>query len=97
MPDEAEMKNQLQVGVIGGCVVGDEPVAIDGAVFGSFTSGRFAHASKTLVALAMVPKEFARRNDGWTVKLLGQSLRANLINEPLFDANTSRMRSLETA
>jgi hypothetical protein len=41
----------------------------------------------------MVPKEFALRNDGWTVELLGQSLKASLINEPLFDANASRMRS----
>jgi dimethylglycine dehydrogenase len=62
-------------------------------VVGWVTSGGFAHASKTSVALAMVPKEFALRNDGWTVELLGQSLKASLINKPLFDANASRMRS----
>ena len=75
------MKNQAQVVVIGVGVVG------------WVTSGGFAHASKTSVALAMVPKEFGPRNDGWTVELLGQSLKASLINEPLFDANASRMRS----
>jgi hypothetical protein len=41
----------------------------------------------------MVPKEFAFPNDGWTVELLGQSLKASLRNEPLFDANASRVRS----
>jgi dimethylglycine dehydrogenase len=75
------MKNQAKVVVIGGGVVD------------WVTSGGFAHASKTSVALAMVPKEFVLRNDGWTVELLGQSLKANLINKPLFDANANRMRS----
>ena len=74
-------------------VIGDEPVSSDGAVVGWVTSGGFAHAAKKSVALAMVPKEFALRNDGWTVELLGQSLKASLINEPLFDAKASRMRS----
>ena len=75
------MKNQAQVLVIGGGVVG------------WVTSGRFAHASKTSVALAMAPKELALHNDGWTVELLGKGLKASLINEPLFDVNASRMRS----
>ena len=35
----------------------------------------------------------AERDNGWTVELLGQNLKASLINEPLFDANASRMRS----
>ena len=83
----------LAVAAIDADVIGDEPVSIDGTVVGWVTSGGFAHASKTSVALAMVPKEFALRNDGWTVELLGQSLKASLINEPLFDANASRMRS----
>jgi dimethylglycine dehydrogenase len=83
----------LAVSAIDADVIGDEPVSIDGTVVGWVTSGGFAHASKTSVALAMVPKECALRNDGWTVELLGQSLKAGLINEPLFDANVSRMRS----
>ena len=83
----------LAVATIDADVIGDEPVSIDGTVVGWVTSGGFAHASKTSVALAIVPKEFAPRNDGWAVELLGQSLSANLINEPLFDANASRMRS----
>ena len=83
----------LAVTAIDADVIGDEPVSIDGAVVGWVTSGGFAHAAKTSVALAMVPKEFARHNDGWTVELLGQSLKASLINEPLFDANASRIRS----
>ena len=81
------------VAAIDADVIGNELVSIDGTVVGWVTSGGFAHASKTSVALAMVPKEFALRNDGWTVELLGQSLKANLINEPLFDANASQVRS----
>jgi dimethylglycine dehydrogenase len=77
----------------GGIMLAATNERFDGAVVGWVTSGGFAHASKTSVALAMVPKEFALRNDGWTVELLGQSLKASLINKPLFDANASRMRS----
>ena len=87
------MKNQAKVIVIGGGAIGDDPVSIDGAVAGWVTSGGIAHASKTSVALAIVPKEFALRNDGWAIELLGQSVKSNLINEPLFDANASQMRS----
>ena len=75
------MKNQAQV------------VVIEGGIVGWVTSGGFAHASETSVALAMVPKEFALRNDGWAVEPLGQNLKANLMNETLFDANAGRMRS----
>ena len=87
------MKNQAQFVVIEGGVIGDKPISIDGAVFGWVTSGGIAHASKTSVALATVPEEFALCNDGWTVKLLGQSQKSSLINELLFDANASQMRS----
>ena len=87
------MKNQAQFVVIEGGVIGDKPISIDGTVFGWVTSGGIAHASKTSVALATVPKEFALCNDGWTVELLGQSQKSSLINELLFDANASQMRS----
>jgi dimethylglycine dehydrogenase len=87
------MKNQAQVVVIGGGAISDEQVSIDGAVVGWLTSGGIAHASKTSVALAIVAKEFALRSDGWAIKLLGQSLKSSLINEPLFDASAGQMRS----
>tara|TARA_B100001093_G_scaffold428996_1_gene424051 strand:- start:36 stop:482 length:447 start_codon:yes stop_codon:yes gene_type:complete len=93
VPDEARMKNQAQFVVIGGGVIDDEPISIDGAVFDWVTSGRIAHAYKTSDALATVPKEFALCDDGWTVELLGQSQKSGLINELLFDANASQMQS----
>ena len=60
------MKNQAQVVVIGGGVVG---------------ASILYHLSKL------------GSNRGWTIELLGQSLKASLINKPLFDANANRMRS----
>ncbi|MGA1445990.1 MAG: glycine cleavage T C-terminal barrel domain-containing protein, partial [Candidatus Puniceispirillaceae bacterium] len=63
------------------------------AVVGWVTSGGYAHMSQTSVALAMVPKAVATRDKGWQIELLGQTLDATLISEPLFDANAGRMRS----
>ena len=87
----------LVIAAIDADVIGDESVSIDGTVGGWVTSDGFAHASETSVALAMAPKEFALQNGGWTFELLGQSPNASLINELLFDANASRMRSQEKA
>jgi len=79
--NKIKIKNQLQV------------VVIEGRGAGWITSCGFAHISKTSVALTMVPKEIALYKDGWAVKLPVQSLKASLINEPLFDINALRMRS----
>jgi len=83
----------LAVAAVDADVIGDEPVSIDGAVVGWVTSGGYAHTSQTSVALAMVPKAVATRDKGWQIELLGQTLDATLISEPLFDANAGRMRS----
>lgn len=73
-------------------VIGDEPVSIGGAVVGWVTSGGYAHASGTSVALAYVPKEHAVAEEGWSVEVLGDVLPARRLARPLFDANGSRMR-----
>ena len=65
----------------------------DGAVVGWVTSGGYAHATQTSVALGYVPKEIAGQDDGWTIELLGEKLPARRLTAPLFDANGSRMRS----
>ena len=43
--------------------------------------------------MGYVPKDVADRDDGWTIELLGEELTARLQPVPLFDANSSRMRS----
>ena len=74
-------------------VIGDEPIALDGDVCGWVTSGGYAHGSGVSVAMGYVPKDVADRDDGWTIELLGEELTARLQPVPLFDANSSRMRS----
>jgi dimethylglycine dehydrogenase len=74
-------------------VIGDEPIWKAGAVVGWVTSGGYAHASATSVALGYVPKTLAGEDDGLSIELLGERLPARRLTAPLFDANGSRMRS----
>jgi dimethylglycine dehydrogenase len=74
-------------------VIGDEPISHKGKVVGWVTSGGFAHGSGVSVAQGYVPKEIADEIDGWEIELLDQQLPATLQAQPLFDANSGRMRS----
>ena len=91
------MTNQAQISVIGGGVVGDEPISFYRAAVDWIKPGGFAHTLKTSVALGMEPMEFAIRNDGWILESLGQGRTVSLTNELLFNANASRMQSKEKA
>lgn len=73
-------------------VIGDEPIWHGGEVRGWVTSGGYAHASSTSVALGYVPKEIADLPDGFEIELLGKRHVARLQALPLFDANFERMR-----
>ena len=74
-------------------VIGDEPISYKGEVVGWVTSGGFAHASGVSLAQGYVPKELADEVDGWDIELLNEQLTATLQTQPLFDANSGRMRS----
>ena len=74
-------------------VIGDEPISHNGKVVGWVTSGGFAHASGVSVAQGFVPKEIADETEGWSIELLSQDLNATLQAQPLFDANSGRMRN----
>ena len=74
-------------------VIGDEPISHDGKVVGWVTSGGYAHASGVSVAQGYVPKELADEVEGWEIELLDEQLVATLQAQPLFDANSGRMRS----
>lgn len=74
-------------------VIGDEPIYHKGAVCGWVTSGGYAHASGVSVAIGYVPREISDEADDWSIELLGTMIPARLQQQPLFDANGSRMRS----
>jgi dimethylglycine dehydrogenase len=74
-------------------VIGDEPLFHNGEVAGFVTSGGFAHASDSSVAMGYVRAELADEPDGWSVELFAEMLDARMQKQPLFDSNSSRMRS----
>jgi dimethylglycine dehydrogenase len=87
------MQKQERVAIIGGGVIGDEPIANTGTVVGWGTSGGYAHGAGKSMAQGCAPKNIADDNSGWSVELLGQVLPAKRQKFPLFDVNASRMRS----
>jgi dimethylglycine dehydrogenase len=74
-------------------VIGDEPLFYKGEVAGFVTSGGYAHASGVSVAMGYVKTELADEEEGWTIELLADFLEAHMQKQPLFDSNSSRMRS----
>ncbi len=74
-------------------VIGDEPLFHKGEVAGFVTSGGFAHASDVSVAMGYVRAELADEQEGWSIELFAEMLDARMQKQPLFDSNSSRMRS----
>ncbi|MEO1331259.1 MAG: FAD-dependent oxidoreductase [Pseudomonadota bacterium] len=74
-------------------VLGDEAIWFDGSVKGWVTSGGYAHASKTSIALGYVPKEIADADAPWEIEILGERVPAHLQSQPIFDPNGGRMRA----
>ncbi|MBF9033582.1 FAD-dependent oxidoreductase [Rhodobacterales bacterium HKCCE2091] len=73
-------------------VIGNEPILHDGKAVGFVTSGGYAHASETSVALGYVPRELAGSEGPWAVELLGERRTARILSAPLFDPEGERMR-----
>ncbi len=74
-------------------VIGDEPIDFQGKTIGWVTSGGYAHASATSVAMGYVPKEYADQADGFTIEVLGHALKATPLPQPLFDPEAKVMRA----
>ena len=72
--------------------LGDEPVRLDGKAIGWVTSGGFAHHVGKSVALAYVPAGFASAGARFTVDILGEARRADLVAAPLFNPDGGKMR-----
>jgi dimethylglycine dehydrogenase len=73
-------------------VHGDEPIWHEGAVVGFVTSGGYAHASGTSVALGFLPAELATEGRRVEIEILGDRIPARMITQPLFDPSGKRMR-----
>ena len=74
-------------------LIGDEPILHHGNVVGWVTSGGYAHDARKSIAQGYVPKDIANDDSGWSIELLGENLAAKRQKFPLFDANSSRIRS----
>ena len=74
-------------------VIGDEPIDFRGKTIGWVTSGGYAHAGATSVAMGYVPKEYADQTDGFTIEVLGHTLTASPLPQPLFDPEAQVMRA----
>ena len=74
-------------------VIGDEPIYHDGKCVGWVTSGGYAHAAKKSVAIGYVPGELMNETKGYEIEILGQTYKASVQRDPLFDADASQMRA----
>ena len=72
--------------------IGDEPIWHAGKVVGWITSGGYAHASATSVAMGYVPKDLAVLETGFEIEIIGERRAARPIRAPLFDPKGDRMR-----
>ena len=73
--------------------IGDEPIWHDGEVVGWVTSGGYAHHSQASVAMGYVPADRSEAISDWEVEIVGVRRTATRLDEPIFDATGSRMRS----
>ena len=73
-------------------VHGYEPIWLDGNVVGFCTSGGFAHHTGTSIALGFLPSDRVADCPAVEIEILGEMRPAQMITEPLFDPDGSRMR-----
>jgi len=73
--------------------IGNEPIFFNNEPIGWVTSGGFAHAAGVSVALGYVPVDIAQETVGWETEIIGKRVALTPQREPLFDADTKKMRS----
>ncbi len=74
-------------------VSNDEAVMKDGEAIGYVSSGGYAHHVGKSVALGYLPTELAKAGTRVEVEIMGELYSAEVLQEPLYDANGGRMRS----
>jgi glycine cleavage system aminomethyltransferase T/glycine/D-amino acid oxidase-like deaminating enzyme len=74
-------------------VMGREPVHVDGRPAGYVTSAAFGFSVGAAIAYAWLPAAAARPGQAVTIRYFGESVPATVANDPLFDAEMTRLRS----
>jgi dimethylglycine dehydrogenase len=70
---------------------GYEPVRADGHPIGYVSSGGYGHVVERAIALAYLPVEHAEPGTRLTVDVLGEPRPAEVVREPLFDPENTRL------
>ncbi|WP_299736885.1 FAD-dependent oxidoreductase [uncultured Roseobacter sp.] len=73
-------------------VHGYEPIWLDGSVVGFCTSGGYSHHAGKSIAMGFLPIDRVAQAPDVEIEILGQMRRAQVIAEPLFDPDGTRMR-----
>jgi dimethylglycine dehydrogenase len=73
-------------------VVGYESIIRDGRAVGQVTSGGFAHWAGRSMAMGYVEAALAKDGESFTIDIFGESRRATVRLEPLFDPEGTRQR-----
>jgi dimethylglycine dehydrogenase len=71
----------------------DEPVFHKGECVGYVTSGGYGHSVKESIALAYLPTKLAESENEFEVEILGELVKAEKMNEPLYDPSGKKMRA----
>ncbi len=78
----------------GDCAIwGDEAIFLDGEAVGYVTSGGFGPACEQHIALGYVNCDAYRPGGEYAIEVLGQKSPAQLLSEPLYDPDGSKMRA----
>ena len=72
---------------------GDEPILWHGKVAGWVTSGGYSPTAQQSVAMGYVFSEFADRDDGFSIEIIGEKHPARRLAQPLFDPEGARLRA----
>jgi 4-methylaminobutanoate oxidase (formaldehyde-forming) len=76
--------------------LGNEPVALDGAVIGRVTSGGFGYTVGASIAYAYVPTAHAAPGTAVAVDVFGTWVPATATAEPLYDPASERVKGVQT-
>jgi dimethylglycine dehydrogenase len=83
----------MEVAVHDAEVVGYESIMKDSAAVGYVTSGSYGHCIGKSLAAGYVPTELARDGEEFAIDIFGESCRATIRLQPLYDPKGLRLRS----
>ena len=72
---------------------GDEPILYDGKVAGWVTSGGYSPTAKQSIAMGYVFSEFADKEEGFSIEIIGANYAARRLQQALFDPDGTRLRA----